>query len=146
MCAAVPGREPGQPARLYGPVRMQLRPGRQRGRRFLRFCSCLDSIIESSVSFPSETMPGYSVEMDVVANHDTTEIGGLEGMKTYRLYVRMAEPGDKVTAAFGNELIPLGSAQARPSSTPPSAARPPTASSRPCLTPRASKTPNTTAG
>ena len=40
------------------------------------FCSCLDSIIESSVSFPNETMPGYSVEMDVVANHDTTEIGG----------------------------------------------------------------------
>jgi hypothetical protein len=71
------------------------------------FCSCLDTILQSTVTFPQEDFPAYVLEIDVTANHDTTGLAGLAGMKTYRMYVRTAEAGDRVTAAFGNEIIPL---------------------------------------
>ena len=38
------------------------------------FCSCLDSVQVLTASFPSDIIPGYSLEIELIADHDTTGI------------------------------------------------------------------------
>ena len=71
------------------------------------FCSCADTTIINSASFPSDSVPGYFLDIELIANHDTTGITELEGMKTYRMYVATAEPHDTLTAVYGNDQTPL---------------------------------------
>ena len=71
------------------------------------FCSCPDTSYFSVVSFPSAEYPEYSVEFEVYADHDTTDIPSLDGLRTYRMYIRTAVPEDTVSAIYGNENNPL---------------------------------------
>ncbi|MDA9864582.1 hypothetical protein N9C70_05895, partial [Flavobacteriales bacterium] len=71
------------------------------------FCSCADTTSFNQVSFPSDSVPGYHLDIELIANHDTTGIPELEGMKTYRFYVATAEPNDTLTAVYGNDETPL---------------------------------------
>ena len=71
------------------------------------FCSCADTTLFSTVSFPNDSLSQYSLDIDVYANHDTTGFPELAGMKTYRMYINMAEANDKLTAVYGNDETPL---------------------------------------
>ena len=71
------------------------------------FCSCADTTVYQALSFPNDSLPAYSLEVELATNHDTTGLPTLEGMKTYRLYVRTASADEKVTAVFGDASIPL---------------------------------------
>lgn len=48
---------------------------------------------------------GYSVVE--IADHDTTGIASLAGMKTYRVYADLTSPTDKVSAVYGDQTAPL---------------------------------------
>ena len=71
------------------------------------FCSCPDSVQVLSANFPRRIQ--YSLEVDIIADHDTTDIttnflgavDPLSGMKTYRLYAKVDNPGTKVNACYG---------------------------------------------
>ena len=69
------------------------------------YCSCSDSFIHT-VSFPDDNLGTYFLEWDLVANHDTSNIAELAGTKTYRAYIRTAEPLDTVSAIYGNSESP----------------------------------------
>ena len=71
------------------------------------YCTCADTVVYQSLSFPNDSLPAYSLEVELATNHDTTGLPTLEGMKTYRLYVRTASSDEKVTAVFGDANIPL---------------------------------------
>jgi len=73
------------------------------------YCSCseTETTILQSASFPNDSLPDYSLEVDLIASHDTTDLPSLFGMNTYRLYVRTAAADEKVTAVFGDASIPL---------------------------------------
>ena len=71
------------------------------------FCSCPDTSILYSVSFPSDSVPNYFLDIELIANHDTTNLPELAGMKTYRMYIATAEPQDTLTAVYGNDQTPL---------------------------------------
>ncbi len=72
------------------------------------YCTCADTVVYQSLSFPNDSLPAYSLEVELFADHDTTVgIPSLDEMKTYRLYVRTAAPDEKVTAVFGDATIPL---------------------------------------
>lgn len=47
------------------------------------------------------------IHADVIANHDTTGIPGLEGMKTYHIFVQMTNETDELSAVFGDISAPL---------------------------------------
>jgi len=47
------------------------------------------------------------IHAEVIANHDTTGIPGLEGMKTYRVYAQMTNETDEFSALFGDISTPL---------------------------------------
>ena len=47
------------------------------------------------------------IHAEVIANHDTTGIPGLEGMKTYHVYAQMTQATDELSAVFGDEATPL---------------------------------------
>ena len=47
------------------------------------------------------------IHAEVIANHDTTGIPGLEGMKTYHLYAQMTQATDELSAVFGDQATPL---------------------------------------
>ncbi|MGB2135063.1 MAG: hypothetical protein ACPHYG_03640, partial [Flavobacteriales bacterium] len=47
------------------------------------------------------------IHAEVMANHDTTGIPGLEGMKTYHLYAQMTQATDELSAVFGDQATPL---------------------------------------
>ena len=72
------------------------------------FCSCSGEpeVILTS-TFPSGSLSDYSLEVDIVANHDTTGIAELEGMKTYRVFVQTSDSSDLVTSVFGDAENPL---------------------------------------
>ena len=75
------------------------------------FCSCLDSVQVLKASFPSDIIPGYSLEIELIADHDTTGIttnilgtpDPLAGTKTYRLYAQVDNPGTRVLSGYGND-------------------------------------------
>lgn len=71
------------------------------------YCICADTTIFQTVSFPNDSLPNYSLEIELIADHDTTEISALSGMKTYRFYVRTDQPDEKLTAVYGDSIIPL---------------------------------------
>ena len=50
-------------------------------------------------------LTGFSMEM--IADHTNSTIAEIEGMKTYRLYANMTNPGDKLSAIFGDATAPL---------------------------------------
>ncbi len=50
-------------------------------------------------------LTGFSMEL--VADHTNSSIPELVGMKTYRLYADMTNPGDKLSAVFGDATAPL---------------------------------------
>ena len=74
------------------------------------FCSCPDSLQILSASFPSDSVPSYSLEVELIADHDTTGIttnvlgtpNPLEGMKTYRLYAKVDNPNTRVLSGYGD--------------------------------------------
>ena len=86
------------------------------------FCSCPDSAQVLTASFPSDSVPGYSLEVDLIANHDTTgvttDIFGnpdpLAGMKTYRMFLKVNNPATTVLAAYGNDSEPLDISSTEP--------------------------------
>ena len=43
---------------------------------------------------------------EVVADHDTTGIEGLEGWKTYRIYAEFSNPLDEISAIYGDTDSP----------------------------------------
>jgi hypothetical protein len=47
------------------------------------------------------------IHAEVIANHDTTGIPGLEGMKTYHVYAQMTNATDELSAVFGDIATPL---------------------------------------
>ncbi|MGB0509687.1 MAG: plastocyanin/azurin family copper-binding protein, partial [Flavobacteriales bacterium] len=79
------------------------------------FCSCPDSVQVLSANFPQADSLQYSLEVDIIADHDTTGIATnvlgavdpLSGMKTYRLYAKVDNPGTKVNACYGTPDQPL---------------------------------------
>ena len=71
------------------------------------FCSCPDSMQVLSSNFSSDSLPQYSIDIDLIADHDTTGIIALNGMKTYRLYAVVETAGDRVNAVYGNDMAPL---------------------------------------
>ncbi len=71
------------------------------------FCSCADTSQVSTVSFSSDSVPNYFLDIELIANHDTTNLPELAGMKTYRMYIATAEPQDTLTAVYGNDQTPL---------------------------------------
>ena len=56
------------------------------------YCTCADTTVNEMVSFPNDTMPEYSLEIEVFADHDTTGIPELAGLKTYRFYIKTPGP------------------------------------------------------
>jgi hypothetical protein len=50
-------------------------------------------------------LTGFSMEM--IADHTNSSIPELVGKKTYRLYADMTNPGDKLSAVFGDATSPL---------------------------------------
>ncbi len=68
------------------------------------YCSCGGPQL---VSFADDSLGTYFLEWEIFADHDTTGIAGLEGHKTYRVFIKTAEGLDQVSAAFGSEDIPL---------------------------------------
>ncbi len=74
------------------------------------FCSCPDSLQILSASFPSDSVPAYALEVELIADHDTTGIttnilgtpNPLQGMKTYRLYAKVDNPNTRVLSGYGN--------------------------------------------
>ena len=71
------------------------------------FCTCADTTINQMLAFPHDSLSSYVLEIDLVANHDTGGIAELEGMKTFRMYLRTGEAGDLVPSAYGNTSTPL---------------------------------------
>ena len=79
------------------------------------FCSCPDSTQVLTASFPSDSIPAYSIEVDLIADHDTTGISTnilgildpLSGMKTYRVYAKVDDPNTRVLAGYGDIINPL---------------------------------------
>ncbi len=47
------------------------------------------------------------IHAEVIANHDTTGISELAGMKTYHLFAQMTSPNDELSAVFGDIATPL---------------------------------------
>ncbi len=43
---------------------------------------------------------------EVVANHDTTGIEGLEGWKTYHIYAELTDTSDEISALYGDDNAP----------------------------------------
>ena len=86
------------------------------------FCSCPDSVQFLTASFPSDSVPGYSLEVDLIANHDTTGVATdifgnpdpLAGMKTYRMYLKVDNPATTILAAYGNDSEPLDISSTEP--------------------------------
>ena len=62
---------------------------------------------EPSFYFPSNLDPEYDVVISRIADHDTTCISELAGMKTYRMYVSVTDSADIVTAGYGNNTAAL---------------------------------------
>ena len=48
-----------------------------------------------------------SFSMEMIADHTNSSISEIVGMKTYRLYANMTNPGDKLSAVFGDATAPL---------------------------------------
>ena len=71
------------------------------------FCSCPDSLEIVSATFASDSLPQYALEVDLIADHDTSGIPALAGTKTYRLYAKVDDPSTIVNAVFGNDEAPL---------------------------------------
>ena len=79
------------------------------------FCSCPDSVQVLSASFPNDSIPSLSLEVEIIADHDTTEINTnvfgtpdpLAGMKTYRVYAQVDDASTLVTAGFGGTAAAL---------------------------------------
>ena len=71
------------------------------------FCSCPDSVQVLSSNFSSDSLPQYALELDLIADHDTSGIPVLAGTKTYRLYAKVDDPSTIVNAVFGNDDAPL---------------------------------------
>ena len=46
------------------------------------------------------------IHAEVIANHDTTGIPGLEGMKTYHLYAQMTQATDELSAVLATKRLP----------------------------------------
>jgi hypothetical protein len=75
------------------------------------FCSCPDSTLVLTASFPSDSIPEYAIEVEVIADHDTTGITAnllgtvnpLSGMKTYRLYAKVDDPETRILAGYGTD-------------------------------------------
>lgn len=65
----------------------------------------LSALAFGVVSMAQAQLVGYSVVE--IADHDTTGIASLAGMKTYRVYADMTNPDDKVSAVYGDETAPL---------------------------------------
>ena len=86
------------------------------------FCACPDSVQVLSSSFPSDSVPGLSLECEIIANHDTTGIttdllgnsDPLAGMKTYRVYAKVDDPTTIVNAGFGGTAAPLSITSTEP--------------------------------
>lgn len=47
------------------------------------------------------------IQAELIANHDETGIAGLEGMKTYHIYVEFTNANDELSAVFGDISAPL---------------------------------------
>ncbi len=71
------------------------------------FCSCPDTLDNQTLSFADDSLGTYFLEWEIYADHDTTEIAELAGMRTYRMYLRTASALDTVSAIFGNSIDPL---------------------------------------
>ncbi|MDG1382148.1 MAG: plastocyanin/azurin family copper-binding protein, partial [Flavobacteriales bacterium] len=86
------------------------------------FCSCPDSIQVLSASFPNDSVPAFSLEVEIIADHDTTGINTnfsgtsdpLAGMKTYRVYAQVDNASTLVTAGFGGTTAPLSISSTEP--------------------------------
>ena len=65
----------------------------------------LSAMALGMISLSQAQLVGYSVVE--VADHDTTGIASLAGMKTYRVYADLTNPTDKVSAVYGDETAPL---------------------------------------
>lgn len=65
----------------------------------------LSALALGMISLSQAQLVGYSVVE--VADHDTTGIASLAGMKTYRVYADLTNPTDKVSAVYGDETAPL---------------------------------------
>lgn len=65
----------------------------------------LSAMALGMISMSQAQLVGYSVVE--VADHDTTGIASLAGMKTYRVYADLTNPTDKVSAVYGDETAPL---------------------------------------
>lgn len=65
----------------------------------------LSALAFGVVSMVQAQLIGYSVVE--VADHDTTGIASLAGMKTYRVYADLTNAADKVSAVYGDETAPL---------------------------------------
>ena len=65
----------------------------------------LSALALGMISMSQAQLVGYSVVE--VADHDTTGIASLAGMKTYRVYADLTNATDKVSAVYGDETAPL---------------------------------------
>lgn len=65
----------------------------------------LSALALGAITLGQAQLVGYSVVE--VADHDTTGIPSLAGMKTYRVYADLTNPADKVSAVYGDETAPL---------------------------------------
>lgn len=76
----------------------------------MQFTSHMKKLLLSALAMGAFTLAqaqliSYSVQE--VADHDTTGIASLAGMKTYRVYANLTNAADKVSAVYGDESSPL---------------------------------------
>lgn len=54
------------------------------------------------------------IHAELIADHGESGLAELEGMKTYHVFVEMTQPGDEISAFFGDNVTPLSIASTEP--------------------------------